>query len=64
MDYDMGQMEDETRCAAHQAVDSDEYHRRQVKFALQETDDPHAEWLSQPEVKRQSATQRVLCLNK
>jgi len=48
---------------AHQAAAHDAWFRQQVTLALEEADDPQAEWVSQEEVKRQSALQRAAWLD-
>jgi hypothetical protein len=47
---------------AHQAVVHDAWFRQQVEQAVQEADQPDAEWKSQAEVKRQSTTRRAAWL--
>jgi len=47
---------------AHQAATHDTWFRQQVALALEEADSPDAEWVSQEEVKRQSALQRAVWL--
>jgi hypothetical protein len=44
---------------AHQAAAHDAWFRQQVELAGREADDPKAEWDSEAEVKRQSATKRA-----
>lgn len=43
---------------AHQAAAHDAWFRQEVELAVKEADDPNAEWVSQAEVKRQSAIKR------
>lgn len=49
---------------AHQAAAHDSWFRGQVELAVQEADDPHAEWDSPAMVKRQSAIKRAAWLGK
>lgn len=44
---------------AHQAAAYDAWFRQQVSLAVEEADDPQAEWVSQKEVKLQSAARRA-----
>lgn len=44
---------------AHQAAAHDAWFRQQVALAIEEADSPQAEWISQEDVKRQSAIQRA-----
>lgn len=44
---------------AHQAAAHDAWFRQEVERAVQEANDPNAEWDSQAEVKRQSAIKRA-----
>jgi len=44
---------------AHQAAAHDQWFRQEVELAMREAADPHAEWISQAEVKRQSAIKRA-----
>jgi hypothetical protein len=48
---------------AHQAAAHDAWFRQQVNLAIREAGDPQAEWVSQEEVKRQSAIKRASWLN-
>jgi hypothetical protein len=48
---------------AHQAAAHDAWFRQQVALAVEEADSPNAEWVSQEEVKRTSATQRTRWLD-
>ncbi len=47
-----------------QEREHDAWFRREVELAVQEADAPQAEWDSQEEVKRQSATKRAAWLGK
>jgi hypothetical protein len=47
---------------AHQAAAHDAWFRQQVSIAVEEADDPNAEWVSQEEVKRRSAVRRAVWL--
>jgi hypothetical protein len=55
-------VEDETKRGAHQAVANDAWFRWQVEIAVQEADDPSAQWVSQTEIKRKSAIKRTAWL--
>jgi hypothetical protein len=43
-----------------QELAHDTWFREQIEFAVQEADDPAAEWVSQRQMKRQSATDRAV----